>query len=56
MRNIMVVKLFWLLPPYRFTGQLRISRNKFDYKFGQQNIRYVIQKLFHWIHIKKSFQ
>jgi hypothetical protein len=30
-----------VLPPYRFTGHLRISRKKFDYKFSQKNIRYM---------------
>jgi hypothetical protein len=36
-----------VLPPYQFTCVLHISRRKFDYKFSQQNMRHVAQKLYH---------
>jgi hypothetical protein len=49
--------LLWLvlLPSYRINRQLRISRNKFNYKFGQQNMKYMPQKSYHWIRIQKMF-
>jgi hypothetical protein len=44
--NRLITSCNWLsdvyLPPYRFTGVLRISRKSFDYKFGQQNMIFYI--------------
>jgi hypothetical protein len=51
----MYQQIFLVLPPYRFNRQIHILRKKFDYKFDQQNIRYMIQNLDHWTHIQKMF-
>jgi hypothetical protein len=35
-------------------GNYEFQEKKFDYRFSQQNIRDMPQKLYHWIHIQKK--
>jgi hypothetical protein len=40
---------------HRFIRPTRNLRKKLDYKFSQQNMNYMSEKLYRWIHIQMMF-